>query len=88
MMTPDKTKAPVAAEAIEEKTQRSQQTIIPIAQKMGNARAFAREAAHVAQRYPVFPCKPNKAPYTRHGYQDATQDPAQIARWPSSGPMR
>lgn len=39
--------------------------------------------------YPVFPCKPTKAPYTPRGFQDATQDPETIRlwwqRWPEAG---
>ena len=27
---------------------------------------------------PVFPCKPNKAPYTSRGFKDATTDPGRI----------
>ncbi|CAM5789715.1 hypothetical protein CCAE64S_02440 [Castellaniella caeni] len=82
--TPDKTKAPVAAEALEEKRNATQ--VIPIAQRMGNARAFAREAAHVAQRYPVFPCKSDKTPHIKGWPANATQDPAQIARWAEQWP--
>jgi hypothetical protein len=31
----------------------------------------------------VFPCKPwpDKSPYTDHGWQDASRDPAQITKW-------
>jgi hypothetical protein len=29
----------------------------------------------------VFPCRPNKRPCTEHGFQDASRDPGQIARW-------
>jgi hypothetical protein len=31
---------------------------------------------------PVFPCrKENKAPYTDHGFKEASTDPATIAEW-------
>ena len=37
---------------------------------------------------PVFPCKPTKAPYTAHGFKDATLNLVQIrewfARWPDA----
>ena len=29
----------------------------------------------------VFPCKPNKSPYTTHGMKDATTDPVVITHW-------
>jgi bifunctional DNA primase/polymerase-like protein/AAA domain-containing protein/primase-like protein len=31
--------------------------------------------------WPVFPCKRDKTPYTRHGFKDATTDQEQIRRW-------
>lgn len=31
--------------------------------------------------YKVFPCKPNKAPFTEHGFQDATSNREQIEQW-------
>jgi hypothetical protein len=31
--------------------------------------------------WPVFPCKRDKTPYTRHGFKDATTDQDQIRRW-------
>jgi hypothetical protein len=42
-----------------------------------------REAlACAGQGWPVFPCQPGrKVPATRHGYLDATTDPARITRW-------
>lgn len=47
-------------------------------------------ALHYAGEYrlPVFPCRPDKRPYTASGFKDATTDPARIAewwqRWPSA----
>lgn len=41
-----------------------------------------RALAYARRGWPVFPCQPGgKAPATRHGYLDATTDPAQIERW-------
>ena len=36
---------------------------------------------YAAQGLEVFPCKPNKAPYTEHGMKDATTDPGTITAW-------
>ena len=30
---------------------------------------------------PVFPCRPDKHPYTEHGYKDASTDQSQIIQW-------
>ena len=39
-------------------------------------------ALHYAESgYPVFPCKPNKRPYTSNGFHAATTDPETIKRW-------
>ena len=39
--------------------------------------------------WPVFPCQPGqKTPATRHGYLDATTDPAQISAWFARHPDR
>ena len=42
-----------------------------------------REAAHQIARDlgPVFPCGPDKRPLTKHGFKDASRDPAHIDRW-------
>ncbi|MCL2707459.1 MAG: bifunctional DNA primase/polymerase, partial [Dehalococcoidia bacterium] len=34
-----------------------------------------------AKGIPVFPCKPDKRPYTQHGFKDASTDPEQIKAW-------
>ena len=36
---------------------------------------------YVALGLPVFPTKPDKRPYTLHGFKDASTDPAQIRAW-------
>lgn len=35
----------------------------------------------IAQGIPVFPCRPDKKPYTENGYKDATTDPDQVNEW-------
>ena len=41
---------------------------------------------YVRQGIPVFPCRLNKAPYTLHGFKDATTDEAQIRAWWTAWP--
>ena len=36
--------------------------------------------AHV-MAWPVFPCRPDKKPYTEHGFKDASLEPRQILEW-------
>src|SRR3984957_3924318 len=49
--------------------------------------AGAKAAGLAAQRLagnhrlPVFPCRPDKGPYTPKGFHDATTDAAAICRW-------
>jgi hypothetical protein len=42
--------------------------------------AYALEYAALLG-WPVFPCKPDKTPYTQHGFKDASSDPEQIQAW-------
>jgi hypothetical protein len=35
---------------------------------------------------PTLPCKPDKSPYTRHGFKDASTDPRRIHMWHSKWP--
>ena len=48
-----------------------------------NASMIHRAALKIASKgRPVFPCKPDKAPYTPRGFKDATTDPARVtALW-------
>lgn len=44
--------------------------------------SLARALAYARQGWPVFPCRPGtKEPATRHGFYDASTDPAQITAW-------
>lgn len=36
---------------------------------------------YAAAGWPVFPCRPDKKPYTTHGHNDASTDPAKIDAW-------
>jgi len=43
---------------------------------------LSRALTYARRGLPVFPCQPGgKAPATRHGFHDASTDPAQIRRW-------
>ncbi len=42
--------------------------------------------SYAALGLPVFPTKPNKAPYTARGFKEATTDPATIKSWWTSQP--
>jgi Bifunctional DNA primase/polymerase, N-terminal len=54
-----------------------------------DAGAVASALAYARQGWPVFPCKPGlKEPDTRHGFKDATTDPARIAAWWRAEPDR
>ena len=42
---------------------------------------------YAAVGWPIFPCRPtDKKPLTKHGFKDATTDPAQIRRWWATSP--
>lgn len=45
-----------------------------------------RILAHAAKGWPVFPCKQDKTPYTKHGHKDASSDPEQIRAWWATWP--
>jgi Bifunctional DNA primase/polymerase, N-terminal len=54
-----------------------------------NSPVLRQALACAARGWPVFPCQPGrKAPATRHGYLDATTDPAQITEWLARHPGR
>jgi Bifunctional DNA primase/polymerase, N-terminal/Primase C terminal 1 (PriCT-1) len=45
-----------------------------------NASMMQEAALKLAvKRKPVFPCRPDKAPYTRRGFKDATTDPGRVS---------
>lgn len=47
-----------------------------------NPRLGEAALAYASWGWPVFPLRPgDKAPLTRHGFKDATTDPARIRRW-------
>ncbi len=47
-----------------------------------NSEMIPQAALKIAGRgKPVFPCKPDKAPFTAHGFEDATTNPARITAW-------
>ena len=49
--------------------------------------SITERALHYAsQGLPVFPCKPDKTPYTTHGFKDATTDETQIHMWWAAWP--
>lgn len=37
--------------------------------------------SYASRGIPVFPCKPDKRPWTEHGFKDATTDEAQLRSW-------
>ena len=56
----------------------------PSAPPAGDAQLMLQAALVYVQRFdfPVFPCRPNKKPYTEHGFKDATMDIAEVkALW-------
>jgi hypothetical protein len=52
-------------------------------------RVLSQALAWAERGWPVFPCLGNlKVPLTRHGYRDASTDPAQITEWFARHPHR
>src|SRR5690606_20759214 len=48
---------------------------------------FADKVQSLVRRsVPVFPCRPDKAPYTRNGFKGATTATEQIAAWDKAHP--
>ena len=47
----------------------------------GHQTAKLSDVLKLAKLYKVFPCRPDKKPYTGHGFKDASQDPGQIRAW-------
>lgn len=45
------------------------------------APVLAAALAYAAGGVPVFPCKPDKKPYTAHGFKEASTAPEIIRRW-------
>lgn len=41
---------------------------------------------YINRGWKVFPCKPNKTPYTANGFHDATDDLEQVIDWWSARP--
>lgn len=52
----------------------------------GNRKPIDAALEYAEQGIPVFPCKPDKSPYTHHGHKDATTDPHKIGAWWSRWP--
>ena len=57
-------------------------TILPV-----NRQSFASRASHYIEQFiPVFPCRPDRRPYTANGFHDASFDPAIVSAWSRAWP--
>lgn len=52
-----------------------------------SAKLLSSALRYAEHGYPVFPCRPDKKPYTTHGFHDASREPDQIRTWWTSTPL-
>jgi hypothetical protein len=50
-------------------------------QRESEESSFKIALAYASAGHPVFPCKPDKRPFTKNGFKDATTDPQKVAEY-------